>query len=153
MRRPHLLGVVASVFTAGVCKALIYTLGFLVLLLCNFFTKPGGDIGNILTTALVTLVFTSIVLTFITVVIGLPIALVFWAFGFTRKWAFLVAPAIGVAPIVLMASSVFAVSAPTYLMIIAFAYFSSAIMWLLLGRSPATPSSSTPAQVPGAVVT
>ena len=80
MRRPNLLGVVASVFTAGVCNALIYTLGFLVLLLYNFFTKPGGDIGNILTTALVTLVFTSIVLTFITVVIGLPIALVFWAF-------------------------------------------------------------------------
>lgn len=153
MRRPNLLGVAASVFVAGVCNALIYTLGFLILLLYNFFTKPGGDLSNIFTTALVTLVFTGIVLTFITVLIALPIALVFWAFGFTRKWAYLVAPAIGVVPIILIASSTFAISPPTYLMVIAFAYFSSAIMWLLLGRSSAIASAPAASQPPGAVAT
>lgn len=142
MRRPNLLGVVATVFTAGVCNALIYTLGFFVLLLFNYFTKPGGDMDAIVTTALVTLVFTSIVLTFITVLLALPIALVFWAIGYTRNWAFVIAPAIGVVPIVLLASSAFAVSPPTYVMIAAFGYFTSAVMWLFLGRSPRSELSS-----------
>ena len=148
MRRPNLLGVMASIVIAGFCNALIYTFGFLVLLLYNFVTKPGGDIGVILTAVLTTLVFTGIVYTFITVIIAVPIALVFWAFGFTRRWAFLVAPAIGVVPVALIASNTFALSHTNYLMIIGFAFSSSAVMWLLFGRRSANAGSSAPLQQP-----
>ena len=135
MPRPSLLAVATSVFVAGISNALIYTLGFLILLVVQFLAKAGGgNLSDVMTTSFTILVFCVVIFTFITFVIGFPIALAFWTFGYTGKWAFVIAPAIGIVPVVLMASSIFAVSPPTFLMIAAFAYLASAIMWLMLAR-------------------
>ena len=134
MPRPNLLAVAVSVFVAGVSNALIYTLGFLILLMLQFLGKGGGHLQDVLTTSFTILVFCLVIFTAITFVIGFPIALVFWAIGYTGKWAYVIAPTIGLGLVLLMASGMFTVGLPMFLMIAAFAYVAAAVMWLMLGR-------------------
>jgi hypothetical protein len=81
-----------------------------------------------------TLAFTLLVSCIFTFLLAFPIAIVSRTFGFTGQRAFIVGPAIG-AVLACAIASVLDVALTTYVAIIAFAFISSAVMWLMLGRS------------------
>ncbi|TVV74764.1 hypothetical protein [Sphingomonas solaris] len=127
--------VATAVFMAGIGNGLVYTLGYLFLLLIQFVTKGGGgaNLGSAVTSLLVTLMFSTLLSCIITVVLALPIALVCRWLGWTGTRAFVIAPAVGAA-IACAIASLLDVAPSTYAAIVAVAYISAAIIWLSLGR-------------------
>ena len=153
MQKPSRLAVATAVFAAGLGNALVYTLGFLMLVLIQFVTKGGGGatFGSAVGSFTVTLLFSLLLSSIITFVFAFPIAFVCRAFGWIGLRAYIIAPAIGAA-IVCAIASLLGVALSTYIAIVAFAYITSAIIWLSLGRSgldqPAGRSEPEPAGIP-----
>jgi hypothetical protein len=147
MRKPSALSVATAVFTAGICNALIYSLGYIVLVALQFLTKGGGgaNFGSAATAFIMTLAFSLLISSIVTFLLAFPIAVICRAFGFTGQWAFVFGPTIGAALVCFIASR-FDVAMSTYVAIVAFSFITSAIMWLMLGRPEAVPESAVPSQ-------
>ncbi len=135
MKKPATMAVATAVLMAGIGNALIYTLGFVALLLFQFATKDSGDatLASATSALIITLMFTLILATIITFIVAFPIALVCRMFGLLGNRAFVIAPAIGAALVCWVASKL-DVETTTYIAIIAFAYITAGIMWLALKR-------------------
>ncbi|UVO53679.1 hypothetical protein [Sphingomonas sp. SUN039] len=138
-----MLAVATSVFMAGIINALIYTMGFVVLVAIQFLTQGpgGGSFTSAITAFIITLIFTLLLSSIITFVLAFPIALVCRWFNLTGNLAFMIAPAVG-AGFACALASVLDVAVSTYVAIVAFAYISAAIMWMALGRSAPVPSNA-----------
>ncbi len=136
MMKPKVMAVGTAVVMAGIGNALIYTLGFVALLLFQFATKDGGDatLASASSALIITLMFTLVLSTIITFLLAFPIALVCRVFGFTGNRAFAIAPGIG-ASFACWVASKLDVATTTYVAIIAFAYITAGIMWLALNNA------------------
>ena len=149
MTKPKLMAVATAVVMAGISNALIYTLGFVALLVFQFITKDAGGatLGSASSALIITLMFTLLLSTIITFVLAFPIALICRAFGLIGTKAFIIAPAIGAALACWVASKL-DVETTTYIAIIAFSYITAGVMWLGLARvdSAAAPVVAQPAQ-------
>lgn len=149
MKKPKLMAVGTAVVMAGISNALIYTLGFVALLLFQFVTKDtgGATLASASSALIITLMFTLFLATIITFIVAFPMALICRAFGFIGNKAFVIAPAIGAALVCWVASKL-DVETTTYIAIIAFAYITAGIMWLALakGEGAAVPVAAQPAQ-------
>lgn len=154
MAKPKLMAVATAVVMAGIGNALIYTLGFVALLLFQFITKDAGGatLGSATSALIITLMFTLLLSTIITFILAFPIALICRAFGLIGTKAFIIAPAIGAALACWVASKL-DVETTTYIAIIAFSYITAGIMWLGLAKgdmakvdSAAAPVAAQPAQ-------
>ena len=99
MTKPKLMSVGTAVVMAGISNALIYTLGFVALLLFQFVTKDAGGatLASASSALIITLMFTLFLATIITFIVAFPMALICRAFGFIGNRAFVIAPAIGAA--------------------------------------------------------
>jgi hypothetical protein len=148
MTKPKLMAVATAVVMAGISNAIIYTLGFVVLLIFQFLTKDAGGatLASASSALIITLMFTLLLSTIITFILAFPIALICRAFGFMGSKAFLIAPAIGAAFACWVASKL-DVETTTYVAIVAFAYIAAGIMWLALakGEGAVTPAVGQPA--------
>lgn len=149
MTKPKLMAVATAVVMAGISNALIYTLGFVALLVFQFITKDAGSatLGSATSALIITLMFTLLLSTIITFILAFPIALICRAFGMIGTKAFIIAPAIGAALACWVASKL-DVETTTYIAIIAFSYITAGVMWLGLARvdSAAAPVVAQPAQ-------
>ena len=145
MTKPKLMSVGTAVVMAGISNALIYTLGFVALLLFQFVTKDAG--GATLASASSALIITLMFTLFLATIMAFPMALICRAFGFIGNRAFVIAPAIGAALVCWVASKL-DVETTTYIAIIAFAYITAGIMWLALakGEGATVPVAAQPAQ-------
>ena len=134
--KPKRMAVATAIFTAGIGNAVVYTLGFLILVAIQFVTSSGGGatFGAAMSAFLVTFLVSLLLSSLITFIMTAPIAFLCRAFGFTGARAYLVAPAIGAA-VACAIASLLGVALSTYIAIVAFAYITSALMWLALGRS------------------
>lgn len=96
MTKPKLMAVGTAVVMAGISNALIYTLGFVALLLFQFATKDAGEatLASASSALIITLMFTLFLATIITFIVAFPMALICRAFGFVGNKAFVIAPAI-----------------------------------------------------------
>ena len=135
MTKPPKLAVATAAFAAGIGNALVYTLGFLLLVVIQFVRQggSGATFGSAVAAFAVTLMFSLLLSCIITFVLTFPIALVCRALGFTGARAYLIAPAVGAA-IACAVASLLGVALSTYVAIVAFAYITAALMWLALGR-------------------
>lgn len=147
MHKPGTMAVATSVFIAGITNAFIYTLGYVALVAVQFVTKDGGEatLGSATTAFIMILIVTLVLSSIITFLMAFPIAIIFRLCGFTGSRAFIIAPAAGAA-LACWVASLLDVVLSTYVAIIAFAYITSAIMWLALESSGATQDSSISAQ-------
>lgn len=149
MTKPKYMSVATAVVMAGISNALIYTLGFVALLVFQFVTKDAGGatLASASSALIITLMFTLFLATIITFIVAFPMALVCRAFGFVGNRAFVIAPAIGAALVCWVASKL-DVETTTYIAIIAFAYITAGIMWLALvkGEAAAAAVAAQPAQ-------
>ena len=154
MTKPKLITVGTAVVMAGISNALIYTLGFVALLLFQFATKDAGGatLASASSALIITLMFTLFLATIITFIVAFPIALICRAFGFVGNRSFVIAPAIGAALVCWIASKL-DVETTTYIAIVAFAYITAGVMWLALikgngmkGEGAAAPLAAQPAQ-------
>lgn len=135
---PSRMAVATAIFAAGIGNAVVYTLGFLILVAIQFATKSGGaaTFGAAMSAFVVTFIVSLLLSTLITFIVTAPIAFVCRAFGFTSFLAYLIAPVIGAA-IVCAVASLLGVALSTYVAIVAFAYITAALMWLALGHPSA----------------
>ena len=142
MTKPSKMATATAVFTAGICNGLVYTLGFLLLVLVQFVTKGGSGASfvAVLSSFVVTLIFSTVLATLITFIVAFPIAMIFRAFKFLDWKAYLIAPAIG-AVIACAIASLLGVAWTTYVAIVAFGYIASAVMWLAFGRPGVVPAA------------
>ncbi len=149
MTKPKLMAVATAVVIAGIGNALIYTLGFVALLVFQFVTQDvgGATLASASSALIITLMFTLLLSTIITFILAFPIALICRAFGLIGTKAFIIAPAIGAALACWVASKL-DVETTTYIAIIAFSYITAGVMWLGLARgdSAAAPVAAQPAQ-------
>lgn len=142
MHKPSPMAVATSVFMAGINNAFIYALGYVALVAIQFLTKGGeGNFGSALTAFIMILIVALVLSSIITFLLAFPIAMICRLCGFTGKRAFIVAPAIGAA-VACGVASLLDVVLSTHIAIIAFAYITAAIMWLMLERSGPTQGSS-----------
>ncbi len=143
MPKPRAMTVATSVFIAGIGNALIYTLGFLAILVVRFLTMGGGGatIGSSVSALLITLILSLLLSSLITFLLAFPIAAVCLALGFTGVLAFILAPAVGSA-IACAIGALMHLAPYTFVAIVAFAYITSAVMWLTLGRPGKAPATA-----------
>ena len=149
MTKPKLMAVATAVVMAGIGNALIYTLGFVALLVFQFVTKNtgGATLASASSALIITLMFTLLLSTIITFILAFPIALICRAFDMIGTKAFMIAPATGAALACWVASKL-DVETTTYIAIIAFSYVTAGIMWLGLAKADgaAAPVAAQPAQ-------
>ena len=147
MQKPSHMAIATSVFMAGIGNALLFTLGFVALVVIQFLTKDSGDasLASAASAFIITLMFTLLLSSIITFLLAFPIAVICRKFGWTGDRAFLVAPAVGAA-VACWIASVLDVELTTYVAIVAFAYITAAIMWLALARAETVrPDTANPA--------
>ena len=136
MLKPSPMAVATSVFMAGINNAFVYALGYVALVAIQFLTKGGGDgnFGSAITAFIMILIVALLISSIVTFLLAFPIAMICRLCGFTGQRAFIVAPAIGAA-IACGVASILDVVLTTYIAIVAFAYITAAIMWLMLERA------------------
>lgn len=144
--KPKYMAIGTAVVMAGLANALVYTLGFVAVLVFQFVTKDAGDatLGSAMSALIITVLFTLLLSTIITFVLTFPIALVCRWCGFVGTKAFIIAPAIG-AGFACWVASKLDVETTTYIAIIAFAYITAGVMWLALAKG-AAPVAAQPVQ-------
>lgn len=150
MAKHRLLAVATSVFAAGIVNALIYTLGYLVILIIQFALRggDGASFGGAISSLIVTLLFTLLLSSIITFVLTFPIAVMCRWFGLTGVRSYIVAPAVGSA-IACGIASLLDVALTTHIAIVSFAYITAATMWLMLGHSSGSPRTTQLAPAAG----
>ncbi|WP_148649481.1 hypothetical protein [Novosphingobium barchaimii] len=149
MNNPRMMAVATAVFAAGIVNALVYTLGYLAILIVQFAVRggDGASFGGAVGSLIITLLFTLLISSLITFVLAFPIAAFCRWRGFTGLRSFVIAPAIGAA-IACGIASLLAVALTTHLAIISFAYITAASMWLMLGHNAPAARTRTPAVSP-----
>jgi hypothetical protein len=132
-----MMTVATAVFAAGIVNALVYTLGYLAILIIQFVVRggDGASFGGAVGSLVITLLFTLLISGIITFLFAFPVAALCRWRGWTGLRAFLVAPAIGAAAVCSIAA-LLDVALTTHLAIISFAYITAASMWLMLGHAP-----------------
>lgn len=143
MHKPGSMAVATAIFTSGIINAFIYTLGYVALVAIQFLTQDAGDatLTSAITAFIMILIVSLVLSTIITFLLAFPIATICRLCGFTGTGAFIVAPAIGAA-LACWVASLLDVVISTHIAIIAFAYITSANMWLSLECSGAAQGSS-----------
>ena len=136
MGKPRLMTVATAVFCAGIVNALVYTFGYLAILIIQFVVRggDGASFGGAVGSLIITLLFTLLISGIITFLFAFPIAALCRWRGWTGIRAFILAPAIGAAAVCAIASML-DVALSTHLAIISFAYITAASIWLMLGHS------------------
>lgn len=144
MRKPSSMTVATSVFIAGITNAFIYTLGYVAMVAIQFLAKSGdgGNFGSAFTAFLMILIVTLVVSSILTFLLAFPLAIICRLCGFTGRWAFIIAPAVG-AGLACWVASLLDVVLSTHVAIVAFAYITAAIMWLSLEGSTAAQGFSS----------
>ena len=150
MQRPGLLSIATAVFVAGIVNALVYTLGYLAILIIQFVTRggDGASFGGALGSLIVTLLFTLLLSSIITFVLAFPIAAICGWRGFTGIRSYLIAPAIGAA-ITCGIASLLDVALTTHIAIVSFAYITAAVVWLMLGNTRGASRAAEPVRAAG----
>ena len=145
MFRPSTISVATAVFIAGLCNAFAYTFGYLAIAILYYIRgiSTDGTFASFLSSTIVTLIFTMLLSSIITFVLAFPIAMVCRTFRCTGIKAFVIAPAVG-AIIACAIASLLQVEWSTDVAIVAFAYISSAIMWLVFDRPGAAQGARLP---------
>lgn len=146
MQKPGYMAIATATFMAGMGNAFIYTLGYAALVVIQFLTKESGDatLSSAATAFIIALMFTLLLSSIITFLLAFPIAIICRTFGFVGNRAYILAPALG-AGLACWIASVLDVALTTYIAIIAFAYITSAIMWLALAKGAASQVSTVTA--------
>lgn len=138
MHKPTPMAVATSIFIAGICNAFIFTLGYITLVAIQFLTKDGGDgdFSSAITAFIMILIVSLLISSIITFLLAFPIAIICRLCGFIGNPAYIIAPAVGAA-LACWVASLLDVVLSTHIAIIAFAYITSAIMWMTLTQSGA----------------
>lgn len=134
MQKPSLLAVATAVFVAALASAFLYTIGFLCVVVAQAMGGGAGDLSGVPGSAAIVLFFAFILATLFNFLIGFPIVFVCWLFGWTGRWTFFIAPALGALILCVMASALPG-GLLTNLGIVGFAYFSASIIRMILGQT------------------